>query len=140
MKRLFMLILAFTMFAISAFGEGVELSAMSLDELQALHEQLDAEIKTRLECETSKGYSGVLIGGKNIELGAYVLTCVGTARIYIWLSESSYALGFTPDSVIRLSDGENAMVYFEEETHVVIDDGRVLIQPAAEDWVPKTAE
>lgn len=138
MKRVFLLSMALIMLFSSALSESLDLSKMSLEELTFLNEKVNSEITDRVGAATEESYSGLLISGKNIETGSYVLTSVGSVQISIWISESSYGMGVEPNSIIQCSDGEKVSVYFDEETYVLIDEGTVYIQPATEDWVPKT--
>lgn len=140
MKRFLVLVLAFVMLATVAVGEELDLAGMSLDELQSLHEQVEAEILNKTEALTPKGINGVLIGGKDIKPGSYALKCLGEVGIVVWHSEDD----FVADNNMILnkwySTGDTVRLYISEGTVVQISSATVTIQPATEDWVPTPAQ
>ncbi|MEG0902394.1 MAG: hypothetical protein RSG96_09745, partial [Clostridia bacterium] len=105
MKKTIVLTLILTMFALPAMGESVDLSTIGFSDLIELRDNVEVELKTRPEYE-EKGYGGLFIGGKNINVGSYFLTCIGTVTISMWKSEREFERSYDPIMDNEYSDGE----------------------------------
>lgn len=78
MKRILVLALVFLMlFSVSALGEEIDFSAMSLDELVGLRNSITVEINQRIGDYTADTmYQGDYTVGVDITTGVYLLTAI----------------------------------------------------------------
>lgn len=101
MKKLILIVIAFSMFLSCAHAEN--LSEMSVDDLVALRNAINAELAGRPEWKQVTVPAGTWVVGKDIPAGEYSVssatddlarfTCTdseGGQVEYIWLSESKY--------------------------------------------------
>jgi hypothetical protein len=136
MKKILSLVLALTMFTFPALGEGLDLSSMDLDELTALRDQIDIEIGVKTGKEVRNGYSGVFVGGKNIQVGSYNFICQDDITVCRWPTEDEHNKGKMACEYSNHKKDDIVVVYIGEGMVVEIYGGTVNIQPATEAWVP----
>jgi hypothetical protein len=73
MKKVLALVLGLMLLAMPALAEDVDLAALSLDELVALRDRVDAEICARIPVNEAPFSSGIFLVGRDIKAGAYVI-------------------------------------------------------------------
>lgn len=78
MKKLLILLLAFGMLFPAALADGIDLSAMSFDELMELRQSLMLEIMSRPEWEETTLEAGTYYIGQDIPAGYYKAVAVNT--------------------------------------------------------------
>lgn len=77
MRKLILATLFFLfVFSASAMAEGIDLSAMSTDELLALREHVNTEITSRIGGDDNLIADGVYVAGEDIMPGRYKITCM----------------------------------------------------------------
>ena len=97
MKKIVSLLVAMLLICTAAYAESPDLAAMSLEELKALHEQLDAELVARNAGAHSLITEGMYTAGKSIKPGAYKITCTEVYgeedfTIHTFENEDNYSL------------------------------------------------
>lgn len=138
MKRILSLALGILMlFSVSAIGEEIDTSSMSLDELVSLRTQIQNEITNRLFASSSVINSGVYLVGKDIKAGQYEIdyekaqVCL---KVALFKNETRY------ESYRRFSNASNEIerdmltkyslsvqyVYEGGSCYVGLEDGMVM--------------
>ena len=87
MKRLSALILILCLFSVPAFAEGIDLSAMTFEQLIALQQQINNEIMTRPESQGITLQTGIYRVGEDIPAGVYSITLADsrdTCFVGVW--------------------------------------------------------
>jgi hypothetical protein len=73
MKKLLALVLGLLLLVVPALAEETDLAALSLEELVALRERIDAEIAARIPVNEAPFYTGIYVVGRDIKAGVYVI-------------------------------------------------------------------
>lgn len=151
MKKLISLLLVCLLsFGAAASAEGLDLSAMSLNELVELHKLLDAEIDARIGCSPSLIAGGVYTAGDTIKTGAYAITCTAAyteegMAIQIYANHEQYEKSRSVYSQYKddyqlfagsIQPGHSVTVSLSEGMVLVIDGGAGLIEALAPTWAP----
>lgn len=150
MRKLTIVILSFLLaFSGSAFAEGIDMEAMSTDELLALREQLSAEINERLGDDNALIGDGVYVAGVDIKPGMYQITCAAAfdgREFYINLFESKenyqkYDENRWNNTAYRLFqaalyEGGMATVNLIDGMAVEIYNGIGRVEAVKPDWMP----
>lgn len=131
-----------------AAAEGVDLAAMTLDELVVLHERVDAEIDARISCEASLIAEGVYEAGKSIKPGMFLITCTDVNSgwgIYIDTFENmdsytKYKENNVENANLIISRsnfniGGSAMVQLEEGMVLYIHNGIATAEEVRPSWM-----
>lgn len=85
-KLLCVLLLVLLVFsATSSFGEEIDLTGMTLDELAFLQTQIREEINKRIDSDVFTITPGIYIGGEAVQPGGYIITCIDPEDEYIWI-------------------------------------------------------
>jgi hypothetical protein len=131
MKKVLALLLGLLLLVVPALAEEMDLAALSLDELVALRDRVDAEISARIPVNKAPFSSGIFLVGRDIKAGTYMIDWVSLlpadssmyehfdGRLYV--SEADYEEG---------TEAFNAYYYalFEREGSwtVSLSDGMVM--------------
>lgn len=101
MRKIFAALCAIALLAVLAvpvIAEGIDLSALSWDELLALREQLNLELFSREEWQSVEVPQGVWVVGEDIPAGKWTVTCeTGSFGQIAWgttLNESGTNIDF----------------------------------------------
>jgi len=139
MRKVLALVLALCFFAIPAMAEEIDLTAMSLDELQALSLRLMSEIESRFPFDSAPFGSGVFIGGKSIKTGTYTFTCnevfAGTQHIQFFASEEDFE-NYLVSELLYAHEGQSFTLCFNEGSVIVITNLSGVISPVKAPWAP----
>lgn len=145
MKKLLALSLVLLLsFCSVAAAEGVDLSAMTLDELVALHERVDAEIDARIGCDPDVISAGVYVAGESIKAGKYNILSSEEHfgfTVATFASKALYEQAFAENNEALasfqcyVSSGESAFVQLDDGMVLLISD-TALIEEAKASWMP----
>lgn len=150
MKKLLALSLVLLLsFCSVAAAEGVDLAAMTLDELVDLHTRVDTEIDARISCDPAPIAEGVYEVGKSIKQGMFLITCTDVNSgwgIYIDLFDSmesyyKYKENNVENANLIISRsnfniGGSAMVQLEEGMVLYIHNGIATAEEVLPSWMP----
>lgn len=146
MRKLIALILILSCFTLPAMAEGIDVSSISLSELLALHEQLDAAIDEEIECRLDENsiFQGVYVVGKDILPGYYLFTCIvdrhdeGNFDFFYELYESEETYSKHNRSMFdRFNIGESAQLNLVDGMVLRIVNGTANVQQATKPaWAP----
>lgn len=151
MKKLVALILVFLFaFSAAASADGFDLSAMTTEELLALHMAVDAEIDARIGCEPSTIASGVYTAGETIKSGVYVITCAEAyaeegMKVQVYANHAQYEEcrevfdTYKDDYQLfagTIMPGESVSISLSEGMVMVIDCGLGHAQATTPSWAP----
>lgn len=139
MKRfltvLVLLVLLTTMaaFALPALAEGVDYKSMSTDELIAMRESVNDELRVRLASDASDIYIGSYKVGVDINPGIYLFTCLS-------VSEGAEKVMINKDYMggVYLNVGDSTIINLSADDGCLnIFYGSGTIQPTVKpDWAP----
>ena len=129
----------------TALAPKIDISELTLDELVALHEDVDARIKELTECDVDADviYIGEYEVGKDIAAGTYRFVCNKTNDIYY--EDFFYELYADDDAKEALNylqrdggkKGEVFQVALEDGMILNVTRGQALVQKAAKaSWAP----
>lgn len=146
MRKLIALILILSCFTLPAMAEGIDVSSISLSELLALHEQLNAAIDEEIECRLDENsiFQGVYVVGKDILPGYYLFTCIvdrhdeGNFDFFYELYESEETYSKHNRSMFdRFNIGESAQLNLVDGMVLRIVNGTANVQQATKPaWAP----
>lgn len=128
----------------TALAPKIDISELTLDELVALHEDVDARIKELTECDVDADviYIGEYIVGKDIAAGTYLFRCNETNdnnydffyELYRDIDEKEAY------NTLQRDGGENGDIFqltLEDGMILSITSGQALVQKAAKaSWAP----
>ncbi len=145
MRKLTIVILSFLLaFSGVAAAEGIDLTTMTLDELVALHQSVDAEIDARISCDPEMIPAGVYVVGESIKAGKYnILTNDDYYgfNVATFASKEIYEKAFAENNEALASF--QCYVGSDDSAFVQLDDGMVLlvsgtalIEEAKASWMP----
>lgn len=145
MRKMIALVLVFLFaFSPAVMAEGIDLEAMTLDELSALRKAIDTEIDARLDRKLSVIPAGVYVVGEGIKAGKYIISAneeyfgfdvatFGTESIYNQaIAENNESLASFNTYVSR---NESAFVLLKDGMVLVVS-GTAMIEEAKADWIP----
>lgn len=150
MKKLLSLLLVLSfLFCSAAAAEGIDLAAMTIDELVALRQSVDAEIDARIGCAPAPIAEGVYEVGKAIKQGMFLITCTDVNNgwgIYIDLFDSmesyyKYKENNVENANLIISRsnfniGGSTMVQLEEGMVLYIHNGIATAEEVRPSWMP----
>ena len=148
MKKLVSLLLVFLLcFGASAAADGLDLSAMSTDDLLILRNQITAEISARLTDDSAMITDGLYVVGVDIKTGMYRIACASDDYIDVMLFDSkenyqtyqknTYANVTYRLYRVTLSRGEMATVHLTDGMVLEISDGiGVITEIVKPSWAP----
>ena len=128
----------------TALAPKIDISELTLDELVALHEDVDARIKELTECDVDADviYVGDYEVGKDIAAGTYRFICNKTSDsgydfYYYLYADRDAVKDWNP---IQRDGGDNGDVFqlrLEDGMILRVDNGQALVQKAAKaSWAP----
>lgn len=132
MKRIFTMVLCMLiLFSVSALGEGIDLSSLTLDELVALRESVNIEIDNRIGIIDSQIGTGQYVVGENLKAGKYEFVCT---FVNVMPSVSG-GTGLNQSRLVVLTnldeDGEKLCDYYniliDQQYKIDLEDGNVLL-------------
>ena len=143
MKKLIAVLLVSLLICPATMAEGIDLTAMSTDELLTLREQLNAEIIARTGPDSAVIGRGVYYVGETLKASSYELTCVerNNDALYFWVEVYNSAQDFEAGKVAfncgQMVLGSVTTLTISDGMVVKIKNGsgtlRALEKP---DWMP----
>lgn len=141
MKRFIVVLLAVLLISGSALAEEIDFSGMSLSELLALHEKLDAAIQEEFDCalDPSSMYQGVYVVGKDIEAGNYLFTSISKTffmcHLYEDVEHKQAHDGGQHETITQI--GDTLSLTLEDGMVLVVDQGVAAIKAIEKpEWAP----
>lgn len=110
-----------------SFASTADLSAMTNDEIIALLDQVNQEIVSRGIQKTASLPAGKYVGGKDLPVGAYILTCKTDDNHHgiVWVSAAADDLNNQYPSILY----EHISFSKEEQFRISIEEGGILSLP-----------
>ncbi len=132
---------------------GIDLSAMTLEELTTLRDEINALIKANVEDNNAMIYVGDFLVGKDIRAGSYIITCTKEEEnasdgmiIAIYDSGDTYEMNKSKSVYYDFRDnanvfigidlGETTIINLEEGQHLIIRWGEGTCKSYAPAWAP----
>ena len=145
MKKLFLFLLVLVLVPVFSVADGVDLSAMSLEELYALRSSVSAEILSRSQWESVTVPEGFYVVGEDIPAGHWTIRYVPGEASVIEYFLNTDATGKQPADILHdyysdgVSDPESPLSVTIPQTqidldlkpgyHVVISFGPAIFEP-----------
>lgn len=137
-------------FSGAAAAEGIDLTAMSINELVALHQSVDDEIDARIGCDPSTLAGGVYTAGETIKAGAYAITCTAAYAedglcIQMYANHAQYDECRAVIDVYKddyqlfaghIQPGQSVTVSLSDGMVLVLEGGAGLAEVIAPTWAP----
>ena len=120
MRKIILVFLVLIMIPVIAISEQINISALSIEELIRLRNEIDNRINEILYNENDILYSGTYIVGKDIEPGAYLFTLIKSSK------KGSGLLVFTSYEGYKNYDyynQEELLISYEEGS---LDEGEII--------------
>lgn len=130
---LLVLLATVAVFAVPAMAEGTDYKSMSTDELIALRESINDELRARLASDASAVYNGILEVGVDIKPGTYLLTCMSVDDTY-----GKMSVLVNDDNGTELLVGDSTIINISaNDKSIRLQCGSCTIQPTVKpDWAP----
>ena len=128
----------------TALAPKIDISELTLDELVALHEDVDARIKELTECDVDADaiYIGEYIVGKDIAAGTYLFYCNkananGDDFFYCLYPNREAKDARTYLRRDRGDEGDTIQIVLENDMIFAVTDGQALVRKATKsNWAP----
>lgn len=141
MKKLLAILILMMLLVTSAYADIIDLSSMTVEELIALHEQIDGILQEKFECKLGVFYPGNYVVGRDIKEGQYIFSCtkVGLANFWILTTYETEEDFANRNSYAKqnLQVGGQVQINLTDGMVLSVGDGLGTIQPVVKsDWAP----